>query len=118
MPHWTTPPIISLRVPSSLALQPLRKKKHAVAARLRRRVMAPDKCQSLFPLADAPVELRVLHRLQNVLKARSWLETHVLQVFAGDQAWGPHLLGRRFRQESPDKLIVVQHAVARNAVQS
>src|SRR5277367_5208854 len=103
MLHWTMLSTIGLHISRNLVLrQPLGTESRGRPV-LGWRVESADKCQGLVAVPEPAIELRILYRLEDLLEAGSGLEAH---LFRG-----------RFGQESADKFIVIQHAMARNAIQ-
>src|SRR5277367_4787287 len=112
MLHWTMLSTIGLHISRNLVLrQPLGTESRGRPV-LGWRVESADKCQGLVAVPEPAIELRILYRLEDLLEAGSGLEAHLFQVLAGDQARRAHLFRGRFGQESADKFIVIQHAMA------
>src|SRR5271157_2250298 len=81
------------------------------------RIAPADKRQGLFAPSQLALQLGILDRLQDLLETRAREETHLFQIFPGDEPGWPDLLGRSLGEKALHEFIRIEVAMARKTIQ-
>src|ERR1700676_403420 len=78
----------------------------------------PSELEGPLAIRKSTIQLGLLHREQDFLKAGTRTNSHSLEVLSGDEPRRAHLLGRGFGQKVRHEFVSVKATMTRKAIQA